>query len=147
MQKKPEFRFHITTHPSNPLAECHDALLRGLLAHRRQNRTQLREEWVGGGAWPIDEFRPHTGSGAGNDHHNEEMETVARNFMHAAFEPEFHDAVVLGGPVRERRDRKLKNDLVPPLPRRATCHRGGITRFFPDTDDELVLAGKYLGKP
>lgn len=66
--------------------------------------------------------------------------------MHAAFEPEFHDAAVLGGPVQQRRDRNLKRDFVPPLPRRATFHRGGLARFFPGTDGALVLACKYPGK-
>src|SRR6187455_202262 len=46
MKKKPEFRIQNITHPSKPLADYNDPLLRELVAHLRQNRTQLREEWA-----------------------------------------------------------------------------------------------------
>src|SRR5215207_1533208 len=46
MKKKPEFKIQNITHPSAPLADHNDPLLRELVAHLRQNRTQLREEWA-----------------------------------------------------------------------------------------------------
>src|SRR5688500_1554634 len=46
MKKKTEFRIQTITHPSKPLANYNDPLLRELVAHLRQNRTQLREEWA-----------------------------------------------------------------------------------------------------
>ena len=46
MKKKPEFRIQTITHPSKPTADYNDPLLRELVAHLRQNRTQLREEWA-----------------------------------------------------------------------------------------------------
>src|SRR6476619_7169484 len=46
MKKKPEFKIQNITHPSKPLADYNDPLLRELVAHLRQNRTQLREEWA-----------------------------------------------------------------------------------------------------
>ena len=46
MKKKPEFKIQNITHPSRPLADFNDPLLRELVAHLRQNRTQLREEWA-----------------------------------------------------------------------------------------------------
>ena len=46
MKKKPEFKIQNITHPSTPLADYNDPLLRELVAHLRQNRTQLREEWA-----------------------------------------------------------------------------------------------------
>src|ERR1041384_1748538 len=46
MKKKPEFKIQNITHPSKPLADYNDPLLRQLVAHLRQNRTQLREEWA-----------------------------------------------------------------------------------------------------
>src|ERR1041384_1848304 len=46
MKKKPEFKIQNITHPSKPLADYNDPILRELVAHLRQNRTQLREEWA-----------------------------------------------------------------------------------------------------
>src|SRR6059058_824418 len=46
MKKKPEFKIQNITHPSKPAADYSDPLLRELVAHLRQNRTQLREEWA-----------------------------------------------------------------------------------------------------
>src|SRR3954471_19859627 len=46
MKKKAEFKIQNITHPSKPLADYNDPLLRELVAHLRQNRTQLREEWA-----------------------------------------------------------------------------------------------------
>jgi rsbT co-antagonist protein RsbR len=46
MKRKPEFKIQNITHPSKPLADYNDPLLRELVAHLRQNRTQLREEWA-----------------------------------------------------------------------------------------------------
>lgn len=46
MKKKPEFKIQNITHPSAPLADYNDPLLRELVSHLRQNRTQLREEWA-----------------------------------------------------------------------------------------------------
>src|SRR5256714_689606 len=46
MKKKPEFKIQNITHPSKPAADYGDPLLRELVAHLRQNRTQLREEWA-----------------------------------------------------------------------------------------------------
>src|SRR5437763_6400668 len=46
MKKKTEFRIQTITHPSKPTADYNDPLLRELVAHLRQNRTQLREEWA-----------------------------------------------------------------------------------------------------
>src|SRR3989440_4681079 len=46
MKKKPEFKIQNITHPSKPAADLSDPLLRELVAHLRQNRTHLREEWA-----------------------------------------------------------------------------------------------------
>lgn len=46
MKRKPEFKIQNITHPSAPLADYNDPLLRELVSHLRQNRTQLREEWA-----------------------------------------------------------------------------------------------------
>src|SRR3954462_4212141 len=46
MKKKTEFRIQTITHPSRSLADYNDPLLRELVSHLRQNRTQLREEWA-----------------------------------------------------------------------------------------------------
>jgi len=46
MKKKPEFKIQNISHPAKPLADYSDPLLRELVAHLRQNRTQLREEWA-----------------------------------------------------------------------------------------------------
>src|SRR5947208_1086262 len=46
MKKKPEFKIQNITHPSKPAADYSDPLLRELVAHLRQNRTQSREEWA-----------------------------------------------------------------------------------------------------
>ena len=46
MKKKPEFKIQNIAHPSRSLADYNDPLLRELVAHLRQNRTQLREEWA-----------------------------------------------------------------------------------------------------
>src|SRR5688572_18338190 len=46
MKKKPEFKIQNITHPSKPTADYNDPLLPELVAHLRENRTQLREEWA-----------------------------------------------------------------------------------------------------
>lgn len=46
MKKKPEFKIQNITHPFTPLADYSDPLLRELVAHLRENRTPLREEWA-----------------------------------------------------------------------------------------------------
>ncbi len=46
MKKKPEFKIQNITHPTKLLVDYNDPLLRELVAHLRENRTRLREEWA-----------------------------------------------------------------------------------------------------
>lgn len=46
MKKRPELRIPTGSPPIDPLTHYNDPLLRELVSHLRENRTQLREEWA-----------------------------------------------------------------------------------------------------